>query len=153
MSDADKILGIVPKARYMYFTYMFLLISAAGNALFSLFSMIGLGFESGIYGCMVLGLLALVLTVVGMTSAKAESTPIEHAHFKYIALLFVGFFVLNIIFGGVYGISYMLGYLCTIALGAIQTILVFTGWMSLQGGRVITKDNLKEEIKLALAKR
>ena len=43
--------------------------------------------------------------------------------------------------------------LCTIALGALQTILTFTGYMSLQAGRVVTKENFREEIKLALAKR
>lgn len=153
MSDTKKIMGIVPHERYTYFTYTFLLVSAAGNALFSLFSLLGLGFETGILGCMVLGFLSFILALVGMTGAKHEFTATEHAHFKYIMLLFVAFFALNLLFGGVYGISYFLGYLCTIALGVIQTILVFTGYMSLQAGRVVTKDNLKEEIKLALAKR
>ncbi len=152
MSDTTKIMGI-PKGRYMYFTYMFLLVAAAGNAFFSLLSMIGLSFESGAMGPMVLGFLAFVLAIVGLTSAKAEFTETEHQHFKYIGFLFVGFFILYTIFGGVYALSYVLGYLCTIAIALVQTVLVFTGWMSLQVGCVVTKDNFKEEIKLAIAKR
>ena len=65
----------------------------------------------------------------------------------------MGFFIVNVVFGGVYMIAYTLGYLCTIALGVIETILVWTGWNALQGGRVITKDNLQSEVKVALAKR
>lgn len=153
MSDSKKIMGIVPHERYTYFAYMFLLMSAAGNAWFSILGMIGLGMQTGILGCMVLGLLAVVMAAVGLTGAKHEFTATDHAHFKYMIVLFVAFFVLNLLFGGVYGISYFLGYLCTIALGVIQAVLVFTGWMSLQAGRVVTKANIKDEIKLALAKR
>ena len=148
-----KIMGIIPKSKYVHFTYMFLLISAAGNALFSLFSMLGLGFTSGVYGAMVMGVLSLILAVIGLSIHKAEFSAHDHTHFKYIGALFVVFFVINIIFGAIYAISFFLGYLCTIALSVVQTVLVWTGYSSWQDGRVITKDNIKGEVKLALAKR
>ncbi len=153
MSDTTKIMGIVPKEKYVHFAYMFLLVSAAGNALFSLFSLIGLNFESAVYGCMVLGLLALILAVVGLTSAKNEFTANDHAHFKYIGALFVAFFIINIVFGGVYALSYALGYICTIILGGIQTVMTWTGYSSWQDGQIVTKDNFKEQLKVAIAKR
>lgn len=156
MSDAsnnDKIMGIVPKERYMYFTYMFLLISAAGNALFSVFGLIGLTLESAGYAVMVLGLMACIMAVVGLTKHKDDFSPLDHAHFKYIAILFVAFFVINIVFGGVYAIAYFLGYLCTIVLGLAQAVLVWTGFNAWQGGRVITKENFKSEMQTALKNR
>lgn len=155
MSDAsnDKIMGIVPKDRYMYFTYMFLLVAAAGNALFSVFGLIGIHLASAGYGVMVLGLLALILAIVGLTKHKNDFSALEHAHFKYIGFLFIAFFIINIVFGSLYGISFFLGYLCTIILGLAQAVLVWTGYNAWQGGRVITKDNIKSEVQIALKNR
>lgn len=155
MSDTneEKIMGIVPKARYMYFAYMFLLVSAAGNALFSVFGILGFAPDSAAVAVTALGLLAVILAAVGLTKHKDDFTALEHAHFKYIAAMFLAFLVLNVLFGGVYGISYLLGYLCTIALGLLQAVLVWTGYNSWQGGRVITKDNIKAEIQEAIKNR
>ena len=152
MSD-EKIMGIVPKARYVYFTYMFLLISAAGNALFSLFGLVGIHLASAGPAVMVLGLLSLILVVVGLTKHKGDFSALDHAHFKYMGFLFITFFIINIVFGGVYGLSFALGYICTIILGLAQAVLVWTGFNSWQDGRIITKDNIKSEVQLALAKR
>lgn len=155
MSDAntDKIMGIVPKERYVYFAYMFLLVAAAGSALYSLLAIVGLRLESAAYATMFLGLLAAILAGVGLTKHKGDFTAHDHAHFKYIIILFVAFFVINIVFGGVYALSYFLGYLCTGIIGAVQAVLAWTGYNSWQDGRLITKDNIRDEIKLALAKR
>lgn len=169
MSDAqdEKIMGIVPKARYMYFAYMFLLVSAAGNALFSVFGILGFAPDSAAVAVTALGLLAVILAAVGLTKHKDDFTALDHAHFKYIAAMFLAFLVLNLLFaamfqaflvlnllfGGVYGISYALGYLCTIALGLLQAVLVWTGYNSWQGGRVVTKDNIKSEVQIAIKNR
>lgn len=155
MSDASaqKIMGIVPKNRYVHFAYMFLIISAAGNVLFSIFSIIGLNFASATPALIVCGLATLVMVAVGLTKHKNDFTPVEHAHFKYMAVLFIAFFILYIVFGGVYAISYFLGYVCTIALGIVQSVLAWTGYNSWQGGRIITKDNIQDEIKTAIKNR
>ncbi len=155
MSDntEQKILGIIPKSRYVHFAYMFLLVSAAGNVFYSLLAIVGLSFESATYGVMVLGLLSLILAAVGLTKEKAEFTELEHAHFKYMAFLFVAFFVIYILGGAFYGIAYFIGYLVTALIGAAQSVLVWTGYNSWQGGRVITKENIKSEVQIALKNR
>ncbi len=153
MSDDVKIMGIVPKARYVYFAYMFLLVSAAGNALYALLGAIGINFASAGYATMVLGLLSLILAVIGLTKHKGDFRDIDHAHFKFMGIVFVAFFVINIVFGGVYALSYTLGYLCTTVLGAAEAILVWTGYNAWQGGRTLTKDNLKSEVQVALKNR
>ncbi len=116
-------------------------------------SIVGLDFTSAGYGVMVLGLLSVILSVVGLTKNKGDFSEHDHAHFKYMVVMFVVFFAVYLVFGGVYGIAYILGYLCTAAIGAAQSVLVWTGYNSWQDGRVITKENIKEEIKLAVAKR
>lgn len=152
-SNTDKIMGIVPKERYMYFAYMFLLISGAGNALYALLAVVGLGLDSAAYAVTILGLLAAILAGIGLTKHKDDFTAHDHAHFKFIIVIFVAFFVLNIIGGGVYAIAYVLGYLVTAVIGAAQAVLSWTGYNAWQDGRVITKDNIRDEIKLAIAKR
>ncbi|HEU4838482.1 MAG TPA: hypothetical protein VFS88_03620 [Micavibrio sp.] len=155
MSDTsgDKILGIVPKEKYVHFTYMFLLVSAAGGVFFSLLGIVGIEPVSATYGLIALGLLSLGLAVVGLTKHKADFSVTDHAHFKYIALLFIVFFVINIVGGAFYAIAYALGYLVTAIIGAAQAVLVWTGYNSWQGGRVVTKGNIRDEVKAALAKR
>jgi hypothetical protein len=155
MSDSshDKILGIVPKEKYMNFAYMFLLISAAGGVFFSLLGIVGLEPVSAPYALIVLGFLSLCLAIVGLTKHKADFSAIDHAHFKYIALMFLVFFVINIVGGAFYAIAYALGYLVTALIAAVQTVLVWTGYNSWQGGRVVTKENFRDEMKIALAKR
>jgi len=151
--SGEKILGIIPKERYVYFAYMFLLVSAAGNVLYSLLAILGLRFESAGYAVMVLGLMSLVLAVLGITKCKDEFSAHDHAHFKYMAVLFVAFFFIYLLGGAVYGIAYVLGYLVTALIGAAQSVLAWTGYNSWQDGRIITKDNIKDELKLAIAKR
>lgn len=155
MSDAntDKIMGIVPKERYMYFAYMFLLISGAGNALYSLLAIVGLRLESAGYAVMVLGLLAAILAGIGLTKHKDDFTAHDHAHFKFIIVVFVVFFVINVVGGAAYAIAYILGYLVTAVIGAAQAVLTWTGYNAWQDGRVITKDNIRDEVKAAIAKR
>lgn len=155
MSDAsnEKLLGIVPKEKYVHFAYMFLLISAAGNVLYSLLSIIGITFASATPALIVLGLMSTALAAVGLTKHKADFTATDHAHFKYMILLFVSFFFIYLIAGGVYAIAYFLGYLVTAAIGAVQAVLAWTGYNSWQGGRIITKDNIRGEIETAIKNR
>ena len=155
MSDVndEKIMGIVPKARYMYFAYMFLLVSAAGNAFYSLLSIVGLRMESAGYAVMILGLLAAVLAGIGLTKNKADFSELDHAHFKFIIFLFVVFFVINILGGGVYALSYTLGYIVTAMIGALNAVLAWTGYNSWQAGRVLTKENIKGEVQIAIKNR
>ena len=155
MSDAsnEKLLGFIPKERYVHFAYMFLLIMGAGNALYALLAIIGLQMESAVPAVTMLGLMSVILAAVGLTKHKADFTELDHAHFKYMAAIFLAFMVLNLIGGGVYAIAYVLGFLVTAALGAAQAVLVWTGYNSWQGGRVITKDNIKAEIQTAIKNR
>jgi len=150
----DKIMGLIPKEKYMHIAYMFLVISAAGNALYALFGLIGIEFASAVPAVTLMGVLAVVMAAIGLTKHKDDFTAVEHAHFKYIAVLFLVFLVANVLIGGaVYAIAHFLGYLCTMAFGALQAVLVWTGYNSWQGGRVITKDNIKEEVTIALKNR
>jgi hypothetical protein len=154
MSDTEqKILGFVPKSKYVHFAYMFLLISAAGNVLYSLIAIIGIHLESAGYATMILGLASFTLAVLGLTMVKNEFTAHDHAHFKFLAILFPAFFVIFVIFGGVYAVSFFLGFLCTAAIGAAQCVLVWTGYNSWQDGRIVTAANIKDEIKKAIEKR
>ena len=155
MSDAssEKLLGFIPKDKYMHFAYMFLLIMGAGNALYSLLAMIGLSLASATPAVITLGVLAAILAGIGLTKLKADFSEMEHAHFKYIIAIFVAFMVLNVVCGAFYMIAYFIGYLVTAALGAAQAVLAWTGYNSWQGGRVITKDNIKAEIQTAIKNR
>ncbi len=155
MSDAsnEKLLGFIPKEKYVHFAYMFLLVSAAGQVLYSLLSIVGISFVSATPALIVLGLLSCALAAVGLTKHKDDFTATDHAHFKYIIVLFVGFFFVYLICGGVYAISYFLGYLVTAAIGAAQSVLAWTGYNSWQGGRIITKENIRGEIETAIKNR
>jgi hypothetical protein len=148
-----KIMGFIPKDKYMQFAYAFLLVSAAGNVLYSLLAIVGISFASAFQGVTVLGFLALILAVIGLTVQKDQFSALDHAHFKYIALLFAVFFVIFVAGGGLYALSYTLGYLGTIVIGAAQTVLTWTGLSSHQDGHIITRENLKQQIKIAAAKR
>ncbi len=152
-SNDTKILGFIPKSKYVHFMYMFLLISAAGNVLYSLIAIIGIHLASAGYATMLLALMSLVLAVLGLTVVKNEFTAHDHAHFKFAAILYVAFTITFIVFGGVYAISFFLGYLCTAAIGAAQCLLTWTGYSSWQDGRVVTAANIKDEVKIAIAKR
>ena len=152
-ANDPKIMGFIPKDKYMQFAYAFLLVSAAGNALYSLLAIVGISFASAFYGVTVLGFLAFILAVLGVTAQKDHFSALDQAHFKYIAFLFAAFFVIFTVAGGLYAISYTLGYLGTAVIGAAQTVLAWTGLSSHQDGHIITKDNLKQQIKIAAAKR
>lgn len=155
MSDAsnEKLLGVIPKEKYVHFTYMFLLISAAGNVLYSLLAIVGISFASATPALILLGLGACALATVGLTKHKRDFTATDHAHFQYIIILFVGFFFVYLIGASVYGIAYFLGYLVTASIGAVQSVLTWTGYNSWQGGRVITKGNIRGEIETAIKNR
>ena len=154
MAEEQKLLGFIPKSKYMQFAYMFLLVSAAGNALYSLLGVVGINFESATIGTMLLGLISAVLAGIALTKHKADFTPHDHAHCKYIIVMFVVFFAMNIVLGGpMYMVAYALGYLTNAALGVVQAAFVWTGFSSWQDGRVVTKNNFKDEFKIAIAKR
>lgn len=125
MSDAsnEKLLGFVPKEKYVHYTYTFLLISAAGNALFSLLAIVGISLSSATPAVLVMGLLATVLAAVGLTKHKADFTSTDHEHFKFVIILFVGFFFVYLVAGAFYAIAYFIGYLVTAAIGAVQAVL------------------------------
>jgi len=72
--------------------YMFLLVSAAGNVLYSVIAIIGIHLASTGYATMLLAFASLVIAVCGLTIVKDKFSAHDHAHFKYAALIYVALY-------------------------------------------------------------
>lgn len=147
--ENDKIMGFVPKDKYVLIVY-YLLLAAAGIGVVSmLFSMVGIILPLGALAN-VAGLCALVLGLVGYFGFKDDFSGLDQSHLLYLCVLFGIFFVLGILLGSALYMAPVLMYLVMVPLALAQLLLYVTGFNSYKHSRTVTKDNVKEEVKLAL---
>ena len=111
-TPTGKVLGI-PSHKYAQLCYMLILISPAFELVSSLLLLVGM--YIGVGGIMsLIGLIGLAMAVTGWLVFSEEFGEIDLSHFKALSLLFVIFFVFNIIF-----------FNATASFGIISPILQF----------------------------
>jgi len=155
MSDTanEKIMGIIPKNKYVFLTYMCLFVACLGSTIFTVMETIGMSVSSLSMSIMILGLLGFVLALLGRFVFASKFSALDNTHFGYGALLYVLFFVASILGGGAYLISPILSLVLIVAISLAFSALMYTGLSAWQEGRVVTMSNYREEMKIALKKR
>lgn len=151
MSDTsnDKLLGFIPKVRYTYFTYMLVLSGVGLGALSTLLIMVGIYTPLGNIATL-LGLAGIVLALLGAFLYKDDFSALDRSHFIYVAIVYAATWLAAVFFGSALYFFPPLAMVVMLTLALIAAVLVYTGYTSWQGGRTITKDNLKDEVKIAL---
>ena len=141
-----KVLGILPVGQYTKITYILLLISS-GVALISTFlAVVGIYLGLGLIGG-VCGILALLFAVLGIALLATDLTSLDKNHLTYICVLFVAFYLLSFLFAAIGG---LLALLLSLFFAVIQFGLVFTGFNSWSKGRMLSAQNIKSELNLAV---
>lgn len=148
LSD-NKIMGFIPKSKYVMITYYLLLASCVGSLILSLLAIVGLIVPLGPLFSLA-GLIGLVLALVGYFIFKADFSSLDQSHLLYICII-AGIFILA---GAILGASLVLVptalFLITFLIAGAQAILIFTGYNSWKHSRTITKENIESEVRLAL---
>lgn len=149
MSDANKIMGLVPKDKYVLYAYYMLLGSAAAGIALTILGVIGVYLPlGGLIG--LVGLIGLIMALAGYFGFKDQFSPLDQAHLLYLVIVFAVFFVAGLVIGGAFYSSFGALMMVSLLLNLIQALLLFTGYNSWKHGRTITKENVKSEVQLAL---
>ncbi|MEM8833939.1 MAG: hypothetical protein AAGB32_05305 [Pseudomonadota bacterium] len=144
MSDDNKVLGI-PVNKYAKVCYVLILVSGAFGLLTSLIGLIGMyvGF-GGVFG--LLGLIGLALAITALLAFAEDFGDVDLSHFKAIAILFVGFFVFNmIIFNAIFAFG-AVGSIITLIITAGELAILFAAYQTHQAGQMATVDNVKKNL-------
>ncbi len=149
MSDADKIMGLVPKDKYVLYTYYLLLGSAVAGIVLNVLGIIGVYLPLGALIGLV-GLVGLIMGLVGYFGFKDQFNALDQAHLLYLVIIFAVFFVVGLVVGGSFYSSMGALMLVSFLINLGQALMLFTGYNSWKHGRAITKDNIKSEVQLAL---
>lgn len=148
LSD-EKIMGFIPKSKYVMITYYLLLASCVGSLVLALLAIIGLVIPLGNLFALA-GLIGLVLALLGYFIFKTDFSGHDQSHLLYICVI-AGIFILA---GAILGASLVLvptaAYMISFLIAGAQAILIYTGYNSWKNNRTITKDNIESEIRLAL---
>ena len=148
LSD-DKIMGFIPKSKYVMITYYLLLASCVGSLVISLIAIVGLVIPLGNLFALA-GLIGLILALLGYFIFKNDFSMHDQSHLLYICIM-AGVFIL---IGAILGASLVLvptaAFMITFLISAAQAILIYTGYNSWKHSRTITKENIESEIRLAL---
>jgi hypothetical protein len=151
MSDPsdNKIMGFIPKSRYVQITYYLLLAAVVGGLVLSLLAMIGVIIPlGGLFN--LAGLIGLVMALLGFFVFKAEFSALDQSHLLYISVVIGAFIIIGIVIGASLFAAPMLAYMVTFLLACAQVLMVYTGYNSWKRGRSITKENIKDEVQLAM---
>jgi len=148
MADADKLMGFMPKDKYVKISYALILGGCALGALIAVLALVGVVLPFGGIA-MLLGVAGLVLALLGVFMFKAEFSALDQNHLIYIAVAYAVFFITAQILLSALAVNFTLVFLVAILLNAFGLLLFFTGFNSWSHGRTITKDNIKSEIQLA----
>lgn len=149
-ADPNKIAGFIPKSKYVLITYYLILTSMAIGLLNVLMIMNASFSPLTVIGSLA-GLAALLMGLAGLFLFKEEFNSLEKNHLAYICIMFGVCFVANAVVGAIFlpaGMGSLL--VANLLLYAVEIILFYTGFNSFKKSRSITKDNLKDEVQLAL---
>ena len=132
--QSDKVIGI-PTDKYLKICYVLVLLASGFGILTSLVDLVGGSVPgAGIIGF--LGLVGVVLTVLAWLVFNENFNALDLSHFKYVSLIFAGFFVLIIFF------SAFVGSFLTFLTVAAEFFCLFIGYRVWGEGQEATKDNL-----------
>jgi hypothetical protein len=149
MSDADKIMGFIPKDQYVKYTYYLLLASSIGAAVLTLLGLIGIHIPlMQLFG--LAGIAGLILALIGFFVFKEEFSALDQSHLLYICIIIAVFFLAGLILGQAFALVTYLMLLVSLLVFVAQLIMVWTGYNSWSHGRSITKSNVKSEVQQAL---
>lgn len=148
VNEGNKVLGLDP-AQYVKIAYLLVVISSGAGVLLSLLAManifLGIGALTNL-----LGFVGLLMAVIGWAAFKEKFASLEVSHLQFIVLMFVLFLLVGLLVGAfLFGAPSLL-YVVSLLLGIVQFVLIFTGFNSWNHGRIVTKANVQDEVKLAL---
>jgi hypothetical protein len=151
MSDApnNKIMGFIPKAEYVKYTYYLLLGATAGGALLSLLALIGIYIPLGQL-CQLAMVIGLIMALLGCFVFRPEFSGLDQSHLVYIAVVIGVLFLVGLILSSAVAILVILVHLVTLLIVLAQLVAAWTGYNSWSRGRTITKDNIQSEVQAAL---
>lgn len=151
MSDVSetKIAGFIPKSKFVTITYYLILASMVIGAINVLMVM-----NATFSGLVVLGSIAglsgLLMGLGGFFLFKDELVGLDRNHLAYICILFAVCFVVNAIFNAIFLATPGLLLIVNLVLYAAEIVLFYTGLNSYKKARSISKENIKDEVQLAL---
>ncbi len=148
LSD-DKIMGFIPKNKYVMITYYLLLASCVGSLVLSLLAIIGLVIPLGNLFSLA-GLIGLVLAILGFFIFKNDFSSHDQSHLLYICVIAGICILVSLILGASLVIIPTAAFMITFLIAVAQTVLIYTGYNSWKNNRTITKENIESEIRLAL---
>lgn len=155
MSDASttKVLGFIPKAKYVSYMYMSLLSGIVIGFVLTLLGVVGisLGLLNILPG--LLSIAALILALLGIFLLQNEFSALDRSHFIYVGVVYLVAWFTAMLFGNALSFLPILAQLFVLAISAAAAVLIWTGFNSWQGGRAINKDNIKSEVRIALKNR
>lgn len=148
LNDGNKVLGLAP-AQYVKIAYLLVVISSGVGVLLSLLALANIFLSIGALTNL-LGFIGLLMAVVGWAAFKDKFAPLEVSHLQFIVLMFVLFLLIGLLVGAILLPAPNILFLVSLLLGIVQFVLIFTGFNSWSHGRIVTKDNVQNEVKLAL---
>ncbi len=143
-TPTGKVLGI-PTNKYAKICYMLILISAAFGLVTSLLALVGMYIGVGAIMSLI-GLIGLAMAITGWLVFGEEFGAVDISHFKALSILFVVFFVFNIIFfnatAGFGIIAPILQFLIT----AVEVAILFAAYDTWRNGQVATVQTIKASL-------
>lgn len=143
--ENQKVLGI-DASKYTNICYLMIIISSAYGVLANLLAFVKVLLPlGGLFG--LLGLAGIILALIGLFAFKEKFQPLDLAHFKYMGLIFIVFFVVAIILGSIIGYAGAVAVAIVLILSVIQFALIFAGYKNYKAGIAPTQESIKTTIK------
>ena len=140
-TPTGKVLGI-PTNKYAQICYMLILISAAFGLVTSLLALVGMYMGGG--GIMsLIGLIGLAMAVTGWLVFSEEFGEVDLSHFKALSLLFVVFFVFNVIFFNATAGFGIIAPILQFVITAGEVAILFAAFDTWRSGQKATVESVK----------
>ena len=137
----NKVLGI-PTNQYAKICYMLILVSVAIGLVGSLLGLVGIYIGLGGLTSL-MGLIGLALAVTAWVAFTNDFGDIDISHFRFLAVLFIVFFVFNIIvFNAIAGMG-IIAPIVAFLIQAVQAAVIFAAFDTWRSAQKATVDNVK----------
>lgn len=154
--DADKIMGIIPKDKYLRITYTLVLVASVISFVNILLFLVGGIIPFGGVGAIgaLAGITALILAVVGLLVFKDTFSSLDQNHLQFLCVFFAVFFVLGAILNSALSFIWILWIVIMLAFSATQLLVFYAGFNAHRQGRVMVldKDGIILEVKRSLGR-
>lgn len=145
MSEGNKVLGLEPQ-NYVKITYILLLISAGLGLIVNLANAFSPMMVQGMSMLGLIGFAGLIMALLGLFAFPNDFSKQQSSHFKYIGVLFIGFFVVGIILASIFASAVVLWALIALLLGLANLALLYAGFKVWQAGGEATQETIKAEL-------